>query len=108
SCTPPRTLTKWPSRQYLPDGFDRAAPYLSPLPAPDLRGLPAALIVTAEFDPLRDEGRAYAKRLRAAGAAVEHLHLGDQMHGFLLQEATVDRARDAVDHFADALRRAFA
>ena len=73
-----------------------------------LSGLPATLIITAEFDPLRDEGRAYAERLRAAGAAVEHVHLDDQMHGFLLQETTVDRAREAVDHFADALRRGLA
>jgi acetyl esterase len=100
-----RQFMTWSFRQYLPDGADRTDPYLFPLRAADLSGLPAALIVTAEFDPLRDEGRAYAERLRAAGAAVEHLHLDDQMHGFLLQEAAVDRARDAVDHFADALRR---
>ena len=73
-----------------------------------LSGLPATLIITAEFDPLRDEGRAYAERLRAAGVAVEHLHLDDQMHGFLLQETAIDRARDAVDHFADALRQGLA
>src|SRR5262245_849582 len=103
-----REFMKWTFRQYLPDGFDRADPYLFPLHAPDLRGLPAALIVTAEFDPLRDEGRAYAERLRASGAAVEHLHLDDQMHGFLMQEATIDRARSAVDHFADAIRRGLA
>jgi acetyl esterase len=103
-----RDFMKWTFGHYLPDGFDRADPYLFPLRAADLSGLPAALIVTAEFDPLRDEGRAYAERLRAAEVAVEHVHLGDQMHGFLLQEATVDRAREAVDHFADALRRGLA
>ena len=103
-----REFMKWAFENYLPDGFDRADPYLFPLRAADLSGLPAALIVTAEFDPLRDEGRAYAERLRAAGVAVEDLHLDDQMHGFLLQEATVDRARDAVDHFADALRQGLA
>jgi acetyl esterase len=103
-----RDFMKWAFRHYLPDGFDRADPYLFPLRAADLSGLPAALIITAEFDPLRDEGRAYAERLRAAGAAVEHLHLDDQMHGFLLQETTVDRARETVDHFADTLRRGLA
>ena len=103
-----RDFMKWTFRQYLPDGVNRADPYLFPLHAADLSGLPAALIVTAEFDPLRDEGRAYAERLRAAGAAVEHLHLDDQMHGFLMQEATIDRARSAVDHFADAIRRGLA
>jgi acetyl esterase len=79
-----------------------------PLRAADLSGLHPALIVTAEFDPLRDEGRAYAERLRAAGVAVEYAHLDDQMHGFLLQEVVVDRARAAVDHFADAIRRGLA
>jgi len=103
-----RDFLKWTFQQYLPDGANPADPYLFPLRAADLSGLPAALIVTAEFDPLRDEGRAYAQRLRAAGAAVEDLHLDDQMHGFLLQEAMIDRAREAVDHFADALRRALA
>lgn len=100
-----RDFMKWTFDNYLPDGFDRADPYVFPLRAPDLSGLPPALIVTAEFDPLRDEGRAYAERLRAAGVAVEYVHLEDQMHGFLLQEAVVDRAREAVDHFADAIRR---
>jgi len=103
-----RDFMKWTFQQYLPDSFDRADPYLFPLRAADLSGLPAALIVTAEFDPLRDEGRAYAERLRAAAVAVEHVHLGGQMHGFLLQEAIVDRARQAVDHFGDALRRGLA
>jgi acetyl esterase len=100
-----RDFMTWAFENYLPDGFDRADPYVFPLRAADLSGLPPALIITAEFDPLRDEGRAYARRLRAAGVPVEHVHLTDQMHGFLLQEATIDRARQAVDHFADALRR---
>jgi acetyl esterase len=107
---------KWSFEQYLPDGFDSndssyvdaADPYLFPLRAPDLSGLPPALIFTAEFDPLRDEGRAYAQRLQAAGVAAEHIHFEDQMHGFLLQELIIDRAREAVDQFADALHRALA
>jgi len=103
-----REFMKWTFQQYLPDGADRADPYLFPLRAADLSGLPAALIVTAEFDPLRDEGHAYARRLRRAGVTVEHIHIDDQMHGFLLQEAMIDRAREAVDHFADALREGLA
>jgi acetyl esterase len=103
-----RDFMKWTFRHYMPEGFDRADPYLFPLRAADLSGLPAALIVTAEFDPLRDEGRAYAEPLCAAGAAVEHVHLDDQMHGFLLQETAVDRAREMVDRFAVTLRRGLA
>jgi acetyl esterase len=103
-----REFMKWTFQQYLPAGVDRTDPYVFPLRAADLSGLPPALLVTAEFDPLRDEGRAYAQRLRAAGVAVEYVHLDDQLHGFLLQEAAVDRARQAVDHFADAIRRGLA
>ena len=103
-----REFMKWTFKQYLPDSFDPTDPYLFPLRAADLSGLPPALIVTAEFDPLRDEGRAYARRLRTAGVTVGHIHLDDQMHGFLLQEAMIDRAREAVDHFADALRQGLA
>jgi acetyl esterase len=99
-----RDFVQWAFEHYLPDGVDRTDPYVFPLRAADLSGLPPALVVTTEFDPLRDEGRAYAERLRAAGVAVEHVHLEDQLHGVLLQEAIVDRARQAVDHFADALR----
>jgi acetyl esterase/lipase len=100
-----RAFMTWAFQQYLPHGVDRADPYVFPLRATDLSGLPPALVVTAEFDPLRDEGRAYVQRLRAAGVAVEHIHLKDQMHGFLLQEAIIDHAREAVDHFADAIRQ---
>ena len=59
--------------------------------------------MTAEFDPLRDEGVAYAERLAQDGVAVEHLHADDQMHGFLLLSRAVDRAGRLVDRLADAL-----
>jgi uncharacterized membrane protein len=81
------------------------APYLFLLRAADLSGLPPALIVTAESDPPRDQGRGCARRLRAAGVTAGHVHRGDQMHGFLLLEATVDRARQAAGQCADVPRR---
>ena len=59
--------------------------------------------MTAEFDPLRDEGVAYAERLAAAGVAVEHVHADDQMHGFLLLDRAIDRAGELIDRLADAL-----
>jgi acetyl esterase len=78
-------------------------PYLCPLEAKSTAGLPPALVVTAEFDPLADEGRRYADRMRSDGVEVEHVHLDDQMHGFIMQTASVDRAREALDRIARSI-----
>ncbi|MFI5005445.1 MAG: alpha/beta hydrolase [Solirubrobacterales bacterium] len=96
-------LVRWFLEQYLPPTYDPDDPYLFPLAATDLGGLPPALVMTAEFDPLRDEGIAYAERLAAAGVPVEHLHAEDQMHGFLMVDRAIDRAGALIDHLADAL-----
>jgi acetyl esterase len=98
-----RDTLRWFFANYLPATFNTADPYLFPLAAPDLSRLPPALIMTAEFDPVRDEGLAYADRLALAGVPVAHLHADDQMHGFLLQGRAVAKARDLVDRLADAL-----
>lgn len=78
-------------------------PYLLPLSAPDLSGLAPAFVMTAEFDPLRDEGIAYAQKLASAGVSVEHVHVEDQMHGFLLLDRAVAKAAALIDRLADAL-----
>jgi acetyl esterase len=102
-----RPLLRWFIEHNLPPDFDSADPYrdpyLFPLGAPDLAGLPPALVMTAEFDPLRDEGIAYAERLTAAGVPVEHLHADNQMHGFLMVDRAIARAGELIDHLADAL-----
>lgn len=93
----------WFLGHYLPTGCDPADPYLFSLASPDLSGLPPTLVMTAEFDPLRDEGVAYVEKLARAGVTVEHLHADDQMHGFLMLSRAVAKAGQLVDHLADAL-----
>jgi acetyl esterase len=102
-----RSYVEWFMEQCLPPDYthsrEQPDPYLFPLTSPDLSGLPPALVMTAEFDPLRDEGIAYAERLAAAGNVVEHVHAADQMHGFLLLDRAIARAGELIDRLADAL-----
>lgn len=81
---------------------------LSPLCAPSHEGVAPAIVVTAEYDPLRDEGEAYAERLRAAGVAVRATRYDGMIHGFASFLGIVDAAAVALDEVGDALRRALA
>jgi acetyl esterase len=87
---------------------DLADPRESPLGAADLAGGPPAVVITAGFDPLRDEGLAYAERLRAAGVPVRGLHYPGQIHGFLSFDRVLAGGRDGLDrlgwHLAEAGR----
>ena len=86
---------EWFYGHYLgPDG-DRRDPRVSPLLAADLSGLPPAHLITAEFDPLRDQGRAYAEALAAAGVPVTVRDQGGTIHGFFSLDQMLDVARDA-------------
>ncbi len=98
-----RDFMHWYIDNYLPAEWDPQDPYLFPVTAPDLSGLPPTLIMTAEFDPLRDEGLAYVERLASAGVEVEHVHAADQMHGFLMMDRAVPRAGELIDRLAQAL-----
>ena len=80
----------------------------SPLLHPDLSRLPPALVLTAGFDPLRDEGRAYADALSAAGTPAQYVCFERQIHGFITMGRVIPEARTAVDLCTAALRRAFA
>ena len=88
--------------------IDPKDPLVSPLHVDSCEGLPPALVVTAEFDPLRDEGEAYAARLREAGVRVDAVRYDGQIHGFFSMTAVLDDARVAVDHAGAALRAALA
>lgn len=85
-----------------------AGSYAKPLHVEDLRGLPPAYVLTAECDPLRDEGDAYAARLADAGVSVDHRPYPGTMHGFLYMAAAVAKGRQAVDEIATTLREALA
>src|SRR5207245_5987799 len=101
-----RDSMRWFVAQYL-DSKDQAADWrASPLRAATLAGLPPALIVTAGFDPLRDEGRAYARRLRDAGVRVDYACYGGMLHGFVGMGRLLDSGNRAVSHIAASLREA--
>lgn len=92
--------------EYLPDRADRELAYASPLRADDLSDLPAAHVITAEFDPLRDSGEAYARRLQDAGVrATLHRFLG-QTHGSSNLWHTWEPAGEWMDEVVDAIRNA--
>ena len=79
----------------------------APMRAPDHSGLPPALVVTAEYNPLRDQGEAYGQRLREAGVPTEIVHGDGLFHGFFGMHAFLPPARDAWDAAVGALRAAF-
>jgi acetyl esterase len=99
---------QWFLDQYVQDEIHLRNEYFAPLLAADLSGVPPASIITAEFDPLRDEGLAYAARLEADGVAVDAYHYERMIHGFASMVGLVDAAEDAVEAIGADLRTAFA
>jgi acetyl esterase len=97
---------QWFLSHYITDRRLETEPRVSPLLCSDLTGAPPAFVMTAGFDPLRDEGRAYADRLRAAGVAVEYACAKGSMHGFLNTAAALRESSRSLDLAASALRRA--
>jgi acetyl esterase len=89
---------------YLPSDIQGANPYASPLRASDLSEVASATVVTVEFDPLRDEGAAYAERLDNAGSLAVHRKVDDMFHGYLQLVQFLPRAREDVAELAGRLR----
>jgi acetyl esterase len=97
----------WFLDHYLTGDHDKENPLASPLLASDVSGLPPAFIATAECDPLRDEGEAYAHRLEQAGVRAELHRYAGMPHGFFSFAAALDTGRQAMEETAASLRDAF-
>jgi acetyl esterase/lipase len=104
-----RSFMKYGWDLYAPDAKTRDNPYVSPLRAgvDELKGLPPALVITAENDPLRDEGEAYARKLKAAGVSVDAVRYNGTIHDFVLLNALrhVPSTEAAIDQINAGLRQ---
>lgn len=101
-----REMMAWYWDQYLDRAEDGGSPLASILKAPDLTGLPPAMVITAECDVLRDEGEAYARRLQNAGVSVELRRYDGQIHGFLQMADSFESAKIAISDACRALQLA--
>ena len=99
---------RWYWDQYLQGSDDVSNPYAAPMAAKDLKGLPPALVITAEYDPLCDEGEAYARRLQATGIPTTCTRYDGMIHGFFGMPAVLDKGKQAIADACAALQQAFA
>jgi acetyl esterase len=103
-----RQTIEWNNKQVIPEDADRTSPKISPLRAKDFAGLPAAYIMLGGYDPLHDEGLAYAEKLRRAGVKVTVADYGDMVHCFIYLQTVLPQAHEAVAAAAKAVREALA
>ena len=99
-------LMEWFAGCYLASPADKSSVYASPMNAQDVSGLPPAMVMTAECDPLRDQGEAYARRLRNAGVSVELKRYDGMIHPFLSLAGIIDSGRTAIADASTAVRTA--
>jgi len=101
----PRDRIVWYAQQYLRGEADRTDPRAAPMRAADVTGQPPALVITAGFDPLRDEGRLYAERLREAGVDVVYHEYPGQIHAFISLTKEILQGMACTLEVADYVRR---
>ena len=101
-----RTTLQADLADYLPEDADLSDPRISPLRAIELAGLPPAIIHTAQFDPMRDEGNAYARKLMAAGIDVEHTCHDGMIHNFHAMGAILPQGRLVLNQIGEQVKRA--
>jgi acetyl esterase len=102
-----KALMEWGWTNYIRSSDDVDSPYASPLRADDLGGLPPATVITAEFDPLRDEGQTYAQRLQEAGVSTSLKHYEGMIHAFWQLGGVLDQGRRVIEDTGAVLRTAF-
>ncbi|MEV6288191.1 alpha/beta hydrolase [Kribbella sp. NPDC051770] len=102
-----RTSVNWYWQHYLSDPAQGADPLASPMLAPSHAGLPPALVITAEYDPLRDEGEFYAEKLYAAGVPTTLSRYDGMVHGFFAMSGALDGGKRAIAEAAEWLRKTF-
>jgi acetyl esterase len=102
-----KKLIEWFFSHYIEKDEQKNDPHVSPLLTPDLGNLPPALVLTAGFDPLRDEGKAYADRLVKAGGRATHLCYTNMIHGFLSFGGVLPQGKEALKRCGESLQKAF-
>ncbi len=101
-----KPLMEWFIGHYLHNESDRTDPRVSPLFCDDLNGLPKALVITAGFDPLRDEGIRYADELSSSGVETTHVCYDGMIHGFFSMGGWLEKSREALDYTSQRLAEA--
>lgn len=97
----------WVWDHYLPADVNLDDPYVCPLRSKDFSNLPPAIVLTGEYDPLRDESEAYAHKLQGAGVDVELKRYDGMLHGYIMQFRIMTQGQDAIERIAAGIKRRF-